>query len=60
MLGLGSVELALAYILCLLAALLCVVYGAVKWNDMGRYSGMDADEKLDWERKEKALKEQLP
>lgn len=60
MLGLGSVELAWAYILCLLAALLCVVYGVVKWNDMGRYSGMDADEKLDWERKEKALKEQLP
>jgi hypothetical protein len=59
MLGLGSVEMAVAYILCLLAALLCVVYGVVKWNDMGRYS-MEADEKLDWERKEKALKEQLP
>ena len=59
MLGLGSVEAALAYILCLLAALLCVIYGVIKWNDMGRYT-MDADEKLDWERKEKALKEQLP
>jgi hypothetical protein len=35
MLGIASTELAWAYILCILAALLCVVYGAVKWNDSG-------------------------
>ena len=35
MLGIASNELAWAYILCILAAVLCVVYGVVKWNDSG-------------------------
>ena len=35
MLGIASSELALAYILCLAAAALCVVYGVLKWNDRG-------------------------
>ena len=38
MLGIASTELAWAYILCILAALLCVVYGAVKWNDSGPHT----------------------
>ena len=33
--GIASLELGLAYLLCILAALLCVVYGLVKWNDTG-------------------------
>jgi hypothetical protein len=33
--GIASTELALAYILCILASLLCVVYGVVNWNDAG-------------------------
>jgi hypothetical protein len=36
MLGLDSLEAALAIWLCLAAALLCVVYGAVNWNKRGR------------------------
>ncbi len=36
MLGLGSLEAALAVWLCLAAALLCVVYGAVSWNKRGK------------------------
>lgn len=35
MLGIASSELAWAYLLCILAALVCVVYGLVKWNDAG-------------------------
>lgn len=35
MLGLGSVEIALVYWLCLAAAALCVVYGIVNWNERG-------------------------
>lgn len=35
MLGLGSLEAALAVWLCLAAALLCVIYGAVNWNKQG-------------------------
>ncbi len=38
MLGIASTELAWAYILCILASLLCVVYGIVKWNDSGPYT----------------------
>ena len=36
MLGLGSLEAALAVWLCLAAALLCVVYGALNWNTRGK------------------------
>lgn len=38
MLGIASTELAWAYILCILAAVVCVVYGIVKWNDSGPLS----------------------
>ena len=34
-LGFGSVEIALAYVLCLLATVLCVAYGAANWNAQG-------------------------
>ncbi|ADK85272.1 conserved hypothetical protein [Desulfarculus baarsii DSM 2075] len=39
MFGIESLELAWAYILCILASLLCVVYGVVKWNETGPPSG---------------------
>jgi len=58
MLGLGG-EMALAYLLCILAALLCVIYGLVKWNDMGRYVE-DLEEKIEWERRERRIREKLP
>lgn len=35
MLGLGSLEAALALWFCLAATLLCVVYGIVNWNKQG-------------------------
>ena len=35
MLGLGSVEIALAFWLSLGATALCVVYGIVNWNNKG-------------------------
>lgn len=38
MLGIASTELAWAYILCILASILCIVYGALKWNDTGPHS----------------------
>jgi len=38
MLGIASAELAVAYILCLAASVLCVAYGIVKWNDTGPLS----------------------
>lgn len=38
MLGLGSVEIALAFWLSIGATLLCVVYGIVNWNNSGSKS----------------------
>lgn len=39
MFGIASLELAWAYILCIMAAALCVVYGVVNWNQTGPPSG---------------------
>jgi len=35
MLGLGSLEAALAFWLCIVATLICVVYGVMNWNKEG-------------------------
>ncbi|MCB2194125.1 MAG: hypothetical protein KQI62_21295 [Deltaproteobacteria bacterium] len=35
MLGIASPELALAYVLCIAASVLCIIYGIIKWNDSG-------------------------
>lgn len=44
MLGLGSVGIALAFWLCLAAAVCCVVYGVIHWNDMGYVPAKDKAE----------------
>lgn len=36
MLGLGSVEIAAVFWLCLLASLGCVAYGLINWNTKGK------------------------
>jgi len=35
MLGMGSIEMAMAYVLSIVAALGCLVYGLIHWNDKG-------------------------
>jgi hypothetical protein len=35
MLGLGDGWVFLSYLLCILSAILCIVYGIVKWNSGG-------------------------
>jgi len=32
MLGFGGFSIVLVYILCILSAIFCIVYGAVMWN----------------------------
>jgi len=32
MLGFAGISIFLAYILCIISALVCVVYGAIMWN----------------------------
>ena len=50
MLGLEDPMIWLAYVLCILSALLCVVYGAINWN---RGDESVTEEDLDWAREEK-------
>ena len=58
MLGISDFWIASAYALCLLSAVLCVVYGVVCWN-----KGGDADaptpEDQTWEKEEEAVEETL-
>lgn len=37
--GIASMELSWAYVLCIFASFICVVYGIVKWNSTGPTSG---------------------
>lgn len=41
MLGLGSVEIALAFWLVIFGAAVCIGYGGVKWNQDGRADTVD-------------------
>ncbi len=59
MLGLGSVEMAWAYWLCLAAAAICVVYGLVNWNRSAP-DLIDVDEAIDYRKKERAIGETMP
>ncbi|SKA74613.1 hypothetical protein SAMN02745704_00723 [Paucidesulfovibrio gracilis DSM 16080] len=45
MLGLGSVEIALAFWLVILCAAVCVVYGALHWNHGDECDAVDPERK---------------
>jgi len=36
MLGLGSVEIAAVFWLCIISSLSCVAYGIINWNNKGK------------------------
>jgi len=56
MLGLGDFSIFSAYVLCILSAIACVVYGAVNWN-----KGSDGVKEKDkeWNKTEKDMAEKL-
>lgn len=59
MLGLGDFSVFAAYILCILSAVLCVVYGIVNWNK-GRDIGPEmAAEEARWDAEEKKIDDEL-
>ena len=39
MFGIASMELSWAYVLCIFASFICVVYGIAKWNSTGPHLG---------------------
>jgi hypothetical protein len=56
MLGLGDGWVAAAYWLCLASSVLCIVYGALKWNSGAEDAGEDDRH---WAEEETKIKEDL-
>lgn len=58
MLGIASPELALAYILCVAAAVWCVVYALYFWTGKGR----DAEKyaQADWDKSQTDMEKKTP
>ncbi len=54
MLGIASTELAIVYILCILAGLWCLVYGIFFWKSSS--AGVGTQDVVDWEKEERELK----
>ena len=58
MLGMGDLSIFLAYVLCVVSALACVIYGLINWN-----KGAETEEELkkdkDWEEKDHNITENL-
>ncbi|MGC9516615.1 MAG: symporter small accessory protein [Methanomicrobiales archaeon] len=47
-----------AYILCILSALLCVVYGIINWNKGAEAEEEQIEEEIEWHEKEKEMEEE--
>jgi len=56
MLGLGDFWVLLVYVLCILSALLCAVYGIIKWNSDG---DADGPEQQQWVEEEIKIEKTL-
>ncbi len=46
----------LAYMGCILASLLCVVYGIINWNNPKEDEVKEIEEEIEWEKKDPELK----
>lgn len=57
MLGLTDPGVALAYGLCILSALLCIVYGAIHWNRGGETVPPPSPEELKWAEDEEEIED---
>jgi len=45
------------YLLCILSALLCAIYGLANWNKGGELEAVEISEEVSWEAKEKEMQE---
>lgn len=57
MMGFADGSITLVYILCILSALTCVVYGIINWNSGAETEPDQIREEVDWEANEKELEE---
>ncbi len=58
MLGIASIELAIAYLLCIAAALWCVVYALYFWEAKGRDA--EVHKETDWDKSQQEMEKQTP
>ena len=60
MFGIDGFGVWLAYLLCILSTLLCVVYGIVNWNKPKEMEEItEIDEEATWEKKDEEIVEKL-
>lgn len=59
MLGLGDGWVSTAYILCILSAVACAVYGILNWNRGSEDESRQVEEEKKWEEKEQEIEEKL-
>ncbi len=52
MLGMGSFEMALVFVLCIAATLLCIIYGIVNWNKTGLTS-QEMRDRVEWSKRDR-------
>ena len=45
------------YLLCIISALLCVIYGIVNWNKEGGLEASEIKEEAAWEEREEEMQE---
>lgn len=60
MFGIDGFGVWTAYLLCILSALLCVVYGVINWNNPKESeAGREIDEEIKWEKKDEEITEKM-
>lgn len=59
MFGLGDFWVSLIFILVVLSAALCVVYGIMNWNKGGELSPVEIEEEKKWDKEEREIEETL-
>jgi hypothetical protein len=57
MLGIDDPWIWGVYVLCILSALLCVIYGIINWNRGGELEALEIKEEAAWEAVEEEMQE---
>ena len=59
MFGLHDFWIVSAFVLCILSAVLCVVYGIVNWNKGAGSESREIEEEMQWNENEKKIEDIL-
>lgn len=59
MIGLADGWIVLAFLLCILSVIACVVYGVINWNRGSEKEKDQVEEERTWEKAEKKIEERM-